>query len=118
MNFGPNVAAVRVNEGREGVFIWGIETSLARLGESDGWQGGFIDWSEANGFGGGFELGYFLFGLDVALTQRAGVRPRVILTLPIHPEVVPLPIIVSVYAGRDKNGKQFGALFKWPVLSL
>ncbi|MEY4065474.1 MAG: hypothetical protein RIR26_1682, partial [Pseudomonadota bacterium] len=52
--------------------------------------------------GGGIELGYSIFGLDVALTQRAGFRPRFILTTGF----------ASLYAGWDQNGMQFGVLFK------
>jgi hypothetical protein len=98
---GPNIGAAASSKGSEKVVNWGIETSVARLGGSD-WQGGFLDWSAANGFGGGIELGYSIFGLDVALTQRAGIRPRFILTTGF----------ASLYAGWDQNGKQFGVLFK------
>ena len=105
-NIDPNIGAAASSKRSEKVVNWGIETSVARLGGLGGsnWQGGFLDWSAANGFGGGIELGYFIFGLDVALTQRAGFLPRFILATGV----------ASLYAGWDQNSMQFGVLFKLP----
>ena len=107
LSIGSNIGAVTNSKGLQRVRNRGIEISLARLGDSETfpWQGIFFDWSEGNGFGSGLELGFGVIGVDAAFTERAGFRHRFLLASPI----------LSLYAGRDQNGQQFGALFKIPI---
>lgn len=104
-NTGPNLGAT-ISSDNKLLANGGIETSLVRLDDSMHWQGAFLDWTAAHGFGGGFEMGYSVLGLDLAYTQRSGYRVRFLLTMGL----------ASVYIGRDKSGRQFGTLVKLPVL--